>query len=517
MTKEQFFAEVWQKKPLHLPFPKSKPSAAGQSKRKPNPKVRSDENDFLDFREFCSIFDLEEMWTNILSEREREREGPPTTPPEYPILIWRGGKQESKVSNPFFAFANGFSVVVNKGDRYSSSIRAICQTLMEEDGFPFAYCNIYLTPADAQTVRAHSDDREVFLLQLSGAKEWTVYANPPTDLPYREEEVGKSNPVEESMKKEIAFRGVVRAGDFLYLPRGFVHEARTLPPEALAHLEEEPTGSAQDSEPLPLLPHSLHLTIALQTSDWDWNRMVRDHVQLLLREPAMRSARDCLPLDLLYPSSERETEKESPSTAVDDPKVMQGAMNRGRSAYASVLRDLAAVLSAAATELESVESTTGAAAQHPQQPDSFGRLVSRFHGHMSGIRSERDENFLDACSVRIRNPVHFRSTVVWNPLIELLGTDRIVTSEPAEEEPLLPFLMRFQKRPPGKESARGPSPNDTMRMAVSEQVGRAITHIYQHHRECPIEVGQIPFVADPLAKVCMVNLCLRNTTLVRVS
>jgi hypothetical protein len=56
---------------------------------------------------------------------------------------------------------------------------------------PHAFANLYATPPCAQAVAAHADDRDVFVLQVSGAKAWRVYGAPPVPLPYPNEQVGE--------------------------------------------------------------------------------------------------------------------------------------------------------------------------------------------------------------------------------------------------------------------------------------------------------------------------------------
>jgi len=117
-----------------------------------------------------------------------------------------------------------------------------------QQSFPHVYINTYLTPPRASAVKAHADDRDVFVLQLEGEKHWTVYPDPPIIYPYPHEQVGKqpSLPVPTAtMQSDPLFKTTLRKGDVLYMPRGYVHEAKT------------------DSN----LP-SLHATIAIATHDW---------------------------------------------------------------------------------------------------------------------------------------------------------------------------------------------------------------------------------------------------------
>jgi hypothetical protein len=99
--------------------------------------------------------------------------------------------------------------------------------------------NAYATPRDAQGLGVHHDTHDVVCLQVAGEKRWLVYP-PVFDLPlpdqhYRSEMGEPGEPILDL---------VLRPGDTLYLPRGWLHEART---------------SGTDS---------LHLTIGLKVYAW---------------------------------------------------------------------------------------------------------------------------------------------------------------------------------------------------------------------------------------------------------
>lgn len=60
----------------------------------------------------------------------------------------------------------------------------------------------YLTPPNSQAVRAHTDDQDVFILQVWGSKKWHLWEADPL-LIYTEEMMGKTEPVPtEKMEKD---------------------------------------------------------------------------------------------------------------------------------------------------------------------------------------------------------------------------------------------------------------------------------------------------------------------------
>jgi Cupin superfamily protein len=117
-------------------------------------------------------------------------------------------------------------------------LAAFCRSLEKALGHP-AQVNAYYTPRSAQGLPVHHDTHDVFVLQVAGEKRWIVY-EPAWELPlknqrYSEKLGGPGAPVHDL---------VLRPGDMLYLPRGWLHEALT---------------SASDS---------LHLTVGVNIVTW---------------------------------------------------------------------------------------------------------------------------------------------------------------------------------------------------------------------------------------------------------
>ena len=168
------------------------------------------------------------------------------------LLMLKDQHPTAAYSSPAAAYLDGCSIIVNHSEAASAGVARVCQSLRED--FPHAFGNLYLTPPAAQAVDAHADDRDVLVLQLEGAKEWTVYGEPPCPFPTHREQVGKGGlavPASATASNCVALRATLHKGDMLYVPRGFVHEASTS-----AH------------QP------SLHLTLALPSADWSWASLI---------------------------------------------------------------------------------------------------------------------------------------------------------------------------------------------------------------------------------------------------
>jgi len=162
-------------------------------------------------------------------------------------------------NNPFAAYLDGCSVVQNHADLLCPSLSKLSMDMQQS--FPHVYINTYLTPPKASAVTAHADDRDVFVVQLEGEKHWIVYPDPPIIYPYPHEQVGKQPnlPVPiTTLNSTPLFETILKKGDVLYMPRGYVHEAKT-------------------NSDLP----SYHATIALATHDWSLSctitQLMRNH------------------------------------------------------------------------------------------------------------------------------------------------------------------------------------------------------------------------------------------------
>lgn len=212
---------------------------------------------------------------------------PMMPPPGCELLVFKGRQltHEYDWSGPCQALLDGASCVVNHAEYVWAPFTELCTQLRRE--LLHVYCNTYVTPRDSQAVRAHADDRDVFVLQLLGRKHWRVYANPPIPLPYPDEQVGKNGlPVPESvLAAEPLIDFELGPGDVLYMPRGFVHEARC--------------GTEA----------SWHATLAVATHDWTWARVFASSVARYLDLEESGHWREAVPLSLGMPLHARDNEK----------------------------------------------------------------------------------------------------------------------------------------------------------------------------------------------------------------
>ena len=128
-TVDDFFADVWEQKPLHIEH-----MHAGY------------------FREVMTMEDLEDV---LLNSEEDE---------EFGETLTFKHQQQVYYDNAFRGYLDGASVIVNHMDKEWPPANALCQALGSH--LPHAFANMYLTPPHAQAVHPHSDDRDVLLLQV---------------------------------------------------------------------------------------------------------------------------------------------------------------------------------------------------------------------------------------------------------------------------------------------------------------------------------------------------------------
>ncbi len=131
----------------------------------------------------------------------------------------------SATDNPGLAqirqvFDQGKSLVLMAMQHRWPAIARLCRNLETVFRCP-VHANMYLTPAGEQGFAAHFDPHEVFVLQLEGTKQWRLYEG-GDELPLA---IGGSGVPGKPLGKSREVR--LKAGDFLYIPRGHVHEAFT--------------------------------------------------------------------------------------------------------------------------------------------------------------------------------------------------------------------------------------------------------------------------------------------------
>ncbi len=149
---------------------------------------------------------------------------------DYTVDIpWRpsGFTGTADVDRVLAEWERGATIVLQALHLGRPELGAFCRSLERTLGHP-TQVNAYYTPRSAQGLPVHHDTHDVFVLQISGEKRWLVY-EPALELPLKNQKyaAGQGGP------GPAVHDLVLRAGDMLYLPRGWLHEALTSESDSL--------------------------------------------------------------------------------------------------------------------------------------------------------------------------------------------------------------------------------------------------------------------------------------------
>lgn len=156
-------------------------------------------------------------------------------------------------------FDDGATIIFNQLHRRIPALGDLCALIGRVLGSR-VQTNIYLTPPDAQGFAAHWDTHDVFVLQVAGRKQWTVYDAKVT-LPLK----GQAFDPERDAPGPATDQFDLGAGSALYIPRGVMHLAR----------------SSDDT--------SLHVTLGLTTFTWT-DFLLESVAATALQEESLRRA-----------------------------------------------------------------------------------------------------------------------------------------------------------------------------------------------------------------------------------
>jgi len=209
VTLDAFFAEIYEREPLHAP--------------------RNGKHSFAD------VFSMAELENAlIVGAREPQRlalvraEGDELPLESFTRLVpppraRAAGRAAQRTIDTVAVAARvkaGYTLVIKDASSMSPSLSRFC-TALGNDLSCYVQANIYLTPPSAQGLRAHHDTHDTVTLQIEGEKQWTIY-DPLIELPLETQVLAGGVPASAIMHARVQ----LQAGDSLYIPRGFPHEAR---------------------------------------------------------------------------------------------------------------------------------------------------------------------------------------------------------------------------------------------------------------------------------------------------
>jgi hypothetical protein len=125
------------------------------------------------------------------------------------------------------AFEDGATIVLQGLHLNWTPLAQFCRRLEADLGYP-VQANAYYTPRGSQGFAVHHDTHDVFVLQVAGEKHWRIY-DPLLELPLKEQRYSKALGDHGAPTLELT----LGAGDTLYLPRGWLHDALTSETDSL--------------------------------------------------------------------------------------------------------------------------------------------------------------------------------------------------------------------------------------------------------------------------------------------
>jgi hypothetical protein len=142
-----------------------------------------------------------------------------------PSVRWRATGRPPKITldpRKIAAYIDqGYTLIIKDASLFSARLQRFSNALQHELR-SYAQTNVYLTPAGAQGFDVHHDTHDTLTIQLAGEKTWLIY-EPVIELPLESQPFHSGTKVS-NLRLHSEVR--LRAGDTLYIPRGFPHEAR---------------------------------------------------------------------------------------------------------------------------------------------------------------------------------------------------------------------------------------------------------------------------------------------------
>ena len=118
--------------------------------------------------------------------------------------------------------AEGATLVIDEADRHLDAVGALAEAF-ETALATWCRVNLYASWRTTRGFETHWDDHDVFVVQAQGEKIWRVLG--PTRIwPTRDDTV-----LDEAPPEAPLWTGRITAGDLLYIPRGWWHDARVPP------------------------------------------------------------------------------------------------------------------------------------------------------------------------------------------------------------------------------------------------------------------------------------------------
>ncbi|MBI0435802.1 cupin domain-containing protein [Roseomonas sp. KE0001] len=215
ITPEQFFAEYYDKQPLHVQGGAAKFAAV------------------LSWRQINRLLDQTHIWSS--QSLKLVLDGTPVPPEQY--CVRATGRDNTPVQQPDARMVaqwvgRGASIVMNDVDSLTPGLAAVSDAL-EEAGLGKAQANVYISWQSHKAFPSHFDTHDVWAVQVEGEKSWNIWEGraewPIAHPAFRS--LGQAH--HDQAKGRLRGKVTVKAGDLLYLPRGWYHDALAEAPSSV--------------------------------------------------------------------------------------------------------------------------------------------------------------------------------------------------------------------------------------------------------------------------------------------
>jgi len=244
MKSEKFYSDFWEKRPLLISLAQNK---VQDSEMIMMNIAKGDEDRYkARFSGFLSKKEVEKIFKYFPVKYGEDFNITKYCKSKHVVDVEKHG-QLANDADIWTHFLNGYTIQLLCPQKHSDAIFTLLSTLEHEFGCMMG-SNVYLTPGGYpnQGFAPHYDDVDVFILQLEGTKIWKVYepANKGEKLPRWSSRDFTNG---EMLNRKLIIDVQLGEGDLLYLPRGYIHEAKT-------------TSGGKSS---------LHLTVSAM-QNWSW-------------------------------------------------------------------------------------------------------------------------------------------------------------------------------------------------------------------------------------------------------
>lgn len=135
-----------------------------------------------------------------------------------------------EVDRLFALFNDGATIIINAAQTAIPTLQTFCASLQAELRIRLQ-ANLYVTPPCSRGFDFHYDPHDVFIMQISGSKQWRLY-DYHVKLPVTAGSIN-SRDYEQQAPRQIV---ELKQGELLYLPRGTVHLANTSAASSSVHI-----------------------------------------------------------------------------------------------------------------------------------------------------------------------------------------------------------------------------------------------------------------------------------------